>query len=341
MRLLNTKILRANDWWDFKLPPILAVGYATVILLQKSITSHIVDIAIVLLSLIIGAIFVSFINDITDLDDDFVAGKKNRMYPLSKTRRATLLSISILLGMMMLWFLKADRISSTFYLLAWLAFVLYSVPPFRFKKKLYLAILADASGSALFPSLLMISFLYHQSDKNNIDTQWIIWVALWSLIFGIRGILWHQYADKENDLKSQLNTIAHRFSERSLKLIGLCLLLLELISFFSLLFILDLKTPFIFLAFYLLLLLIRNQKFDTSIVVLIAPSNRNYHILFNEYYQAFFPFALLVSAGLSNSLDWIWLGVHLILFNKTMKLIFRDYFRFFESIFRKIYVHKA
>lgn len=339
MGQLHIKILRANDWWDYKLPPILAVGYSTIIFLDKSITSHILDIAIVLLSLIFGAIFVSFINDITDIDDDFVAGKENRMTSLSKARRSILLSVSILLGMMMLWFYKVDINSSIYYLLAWLVFALYSVPPFRFKKNVYLGILADASGSSLLPSLLMLSFIYHQSG-NNIDSQWIILIGLWSMLLGIRGILWHQYADKENDLKSKLNTFATRFTSTRLKQIGLYLLVFELAILFCILLLLNLNMPYIFLSLYLLLLLIRHKKFDTQIVPLIAADGKQYHILFNEYYQAFFPIALLVSAGLSNSIDWIWLGVHLILFHKTLNLICRDYFRFFESIFRKVYIHK-
>ncbi|MCH5687480.1 hypothetical protein LWM68_26365 [Niabella sp. W65] len=82
-----SRFIRSHDWWDYKLPPILAVGYATLLLGNKSIFDYYGYIALILLSVIIGAVYVSVINDISDIEVDLKAGKANKMASLPQAVR--------------------------------------------------------------------------------------------------------------------------------------------------------------------------------------------------------------------------------------------------------------
>ncbi|HWW42405.1 hypothetical protein, partial [Pedobacter sp.] len=73
------KIIRSADWWEYKLPPLLAIGYATALKTPEPFLSLMPHLLFILFSIIIGAIYVSIINDITDIEIDQASGKKNKM----------------------------------------------------------------------------------------------------------------------------------------------------------------------------------------------------------------------------------------------------------------------
>jgi hypothetical protein len=49
-----------------------------------------------------------------------------------------------------------DRLSLSLYIMSWVAFSLYSIPPARLKTKGILGVLADASGAHLFQVALLL-----------------------------------------------------------------------------------------------------------------------------------------------------------------------------------------
>jgi hypothetical protein len=340
LNTINFNILRAKDWWEHKFPPILAIGYANILMMDKNISSFIPNLLEIIVALVVGAIYVSIINDITDIDDDAACGKTNRMTNVSMTNRKLLVIAFLLLGAIAMCYYYPDILSMSLYALSWIAFSFYSIPPFRFKKRKLLGLCADAFGSSLFPSLFIIARLCFVA-KAPIPIIWFIVVGIWSLLFGLRGILWHQYNDRKNDFKSGIHTLATELSKEQLNLIGISTLILEILVLIFLLLILNHLLPFVFLGLYLLLLLIRNKRFDTSIIAVFPNDNNKYHILLKEYYQVFFPLSLLITAGLQYQMDWICLAGHWVLFPKNIYFMLRDYFRFFESIIRKNYTHHS
>src|SRR6185503_20264135 len=78
IRLDLRRVVRAGEWWEYKLAPILGVFYATAFTLHVPLTSLWRSALVTLLALAPGAAYVSVINDLTDLDDDRAAGKANR-----------------------------------------------------------------------------------------------------------------------------------------------------------------------------------------------------------------------------------------------------------------------
>jgi hypothetical protein len=315
--------IRSHEWWEYKLPPLLALGYATALPSPIPLYKAAIWLIFLLAAIMVGAIYVSIINDITDIKEDEVSGKTNRMASVPAHLRWVLPAICISIGLVCIYFLSNDKLSTLLYALPWISFSLYSFPPVRLKKRGLLGVIADASGSHIFISLLMVSsvsFFTHIP----IDWLWFIAVGIWSAAYGLRGILTHQFWDRENDLKVNLMTYATKFDPQSFKIKTIVILAVELIAFAVMIWRIHLLVPIIFLGFYFALLIARYKIFDYKIVAVIVPKNHPFQILMADYYQLFFPLALLLTATLEQPKAWLVLLVHVLLFPQKMLLIIKD-----------------
>jgi 4-hydroxybenzoate polyprenyltransferase len=155
------ELFRADCWWEHKLSPILATIYATAALSRIPFPSLWPVVALALLALIICASYVSVLNDLTDAKDDQASGKPSRWPRESSIVPALLLAACVAAGSGFLIVWRKDTLLFCAYLLCWLAFTLYSAPPFRLKARGILGVLADASGAHLFPTLFAVFLVYH------------------------------------------------------------------------------------------------------------------------------------------------------------------------------------
>src|ERR1700679_2128794 len=73
------KNIRTHDWWEYKIPPLLATAYATALLLRITFPQLWPLLLLDLFAILPAAAYVSVLNDITDQKDDLRAGKTNRM----------------------------------------------------------------------------------------------------------------------------------------------------------------------------------------------------------------------------------------------------------------------
>jgi len=314
--------IRSHEWWGYKLPPLLAVGYATIIRQGQSVYSYSLVLLIILLSLAVGAVYVSLINDLTDMDEDRRGGKHNRMAGLPVWLRYSLILVSLIAGGFFFHLFSFDRSSLICYGASWLAFTLYSVPPFRLKKRGVWGVLADAGGSNLFPSLLVF---YVLADIMEVMPAywWTGSVAVWSLCYGLRGILWHQFSDRESDRRSGVRTVATGIEPERFRGAAFALLAIELAALGLMLWWLQLALPLVFLALYALLLLASRRMGMQFLVVLPAP-RPPYHILMSSYYQFFLPVSLLLTDALVHPYTWVVLAVHLLLFPGQLRRLAGD-----------------
>src|SRR5207249_2154007 len=67
---------------------------------------------------------------------------------------ATLVALTVGTGFLFAWLWRDDALLLLCYLATWLAFSLYSLPPFRFKERGAAGVLCDAAGEQLFPALV-------------------------------------------------------------------------------------------------------------------------------------------------------------------------------------------
>jgi 4-hydroxybenzoate polyprenyltransferase len=306
------RMARVTEWWDYKLVPILTIFYATALVEGVAIVSLWPTLVILLIAIAPGAAWVSIINDVTDRADDRRAGKLNRLSDKPPWLLALLLAVPLGIGVVfsVLWCNEPPLVAS--YLGAWAAFSLYSVPPFRFKQRGLLGVIADAAGAHLFPTLVA-AFLCTYATGRESDPLWIGAVGAWAFACGVRGILWHQLADLENDCKAGVRTFAVRHSPRTARYLAICVALpVELVALAALLWRMPSAWPVWALLVYVTFATLRWRLRGMTLAV-VQP--RAYSaIVAQEYYGVLFPLGTLIASALRHPLDATVLLVHLLAF---------------------------
>ncbi len=306
------RTLRAAEWWEFKLSPIFATAYATAFLLKLSIITFWPLLLLLLVAMTACASYVGIINDLTDFKDDQACGKANRLVGKSPAFITAVLAGCILCGAAVATYWRGEPILLSLYLASWIVFTLYSLPPVRLKSRGVFGLLADASGAHLFPSLLAVALIYSR-HTGSADTIWFASVAVWSLSYGVRGILWHQLSDLHYDQKIGLGTFAGRHRIALLRGLGNFIIFpAEVAAFCFILWHAGSRLAIVLLGYYALLAFLRNRIWAVNLVV-VMPETRAY-IAMQEYYEVFFPLAFLLSSSELYPLDALIIAPHLLLF---------------------------
>ena len=308
-------IIRSSEWWEYKMPVLLSFGYATAVRSDKSIYEVAPWLGFLLVSIIVGAAYVSIVNDFTDLGEDRASGKHNRLAGLSSHLRWILLAASVLAGATCAFFLAADTLTLVMYLLSYLAFTLYSVPPFRLKKRGLAGVFGDACGAHLFPSLTMVAGTQYYLQIP-FDYVWFIASGTFALMYGLRGILWHQFLDRENDLRIGLNTYATKKDPDRFGAYSLSILTIEIAALAVLLAYANSLWPLIALIAYFLLAAAYHKFWGIKFISIVPPPNRPWHIIMSSCYQVFLPLSLLLASSIAHPMSWFIAGIHVCLFPK-------------------------
>lgn len=286
-------------------------------------------------SLVVGAIYVSVINDITDLEEDLASGKPNRILQVPPKFRCMIPITCAASGLVFGFFLYPDLLSCCLYLFSWIVFSLYSIKPVRLKNRGIMGVLADGCGSHVFTSLLMVSSMSYITHQK-INWIWFSAVGIWALSYGLRGILWHQFADRDNDIKVHLNTYASKIEPKDFKNKTKLLITVELIALTALLYELSMIAAVIALGLYLILVYIRYTWFANQIIVIMRWNDKPFQILMADYYQVLFPLSLLVAASMANYLNTILLLVHITLFPYALREAISHYTLGIRIVFTRI-----
>jgi 4-hydroxybenzoate polyprenyltransferase len=303
---------RVNTWWEHKLSPILATIYATATLLRIPFSSLWPVAALALLALIVCASYVSILNDLTDAKEDQASGKPGRWLGVSRIYPALLLAACMAAGGGFLIVWRKDTLLFSAYLLCWLAFTPYSAPPFRLKVRGIWGVLADASGAHLFPTLFAVVLLYHWTRATR-PAEWTGLIALWSFAVGVRGILWHQLGDADNDRKIGLRTFACLHTKGAERL-GLFGFFLESLAFIAMLWLTRNALAAIFLVLYGLFALIRRRLLGIGLAV--SKPGQASRMAMLEYYIVLYPLAYLLTLSWQQPAALLLLLFHGILFSR-------------------------
>lgn len=309
---------RASSWWEHKLSPILATIYATAALSRIPFSSLWPVAALALTALVVCASYVSVLNDLTDAKDDQASGKPARWSGEKRVYPALLLAGCMVSGGAFLIVWRNDTLLFYLYLLSWLAFALYSLPPFRLKVRGILGVLADASGAHLFSTLFAVILLYHRS-RTEVIAPWIILVALWSFAAGIRGILWHQLEDADNDSKSGLRTFVGVHGVTTAGRLGLFAFLLESAAFALMLWSTRSVLAWVFLVLYGAFVLARRRLLGISLSI-VTPAQTS-RMAMEEYYIVLYPLAYLLTASWREPAALWLLLFHCVLFSRQLRYL--------------------
>lgn len=314
--------MRAGEWWEYKLAPIFAAFYATAFTLHVPVSALWLAAVTVLVALVPGAAYVSVINDLTDREEDLAAGKANRLAGRSQLYAAALVAITVGAGLAFCFLWRRDALLLSIYLCAWLAFSLYSLPPFRWKTRGILGIFCDASGAHLFPTLVAVVLAYRAAGRPP-SIAWMTAVGVWALANGIRGILWHQLTDLDNDRHAGVRTFAQRHSPRFTARLGaFAAFPLEVLALAAMLLQLHSAWPVAALAVYVMLVLLRMRYFGMHPII-VAPAPR-FLIVLHEYSDLWLPLSILIASALQHPYDWIFVIVHLAVFPTRARQTLKD-----------------
>jgi 4-hydroxybenzoate polyprenyltransferase len=328
--------IRTNDWWEYKIPPMLAVVYMIIQNSQYTVFELLPLTIISISAIILCAIYVSLLNDATDIEDDAKAGKKNGMANYNIIRQTIFVLLPVSGALCIIGgFLEFRSLGSLFYLAAYVSFTLYSLPPFRLKKRGFAGVAADALGSQVFPTLFLAVSFYQRTNQE-IRLLPSACLVIWLFCFGLRGILWHQLADKENDKVSGLVTFVHKISDVQLSRLSTVIIIVEIFSFAAFIslhaFFLIIPGLIVYFIYNWVLL----KCFDVKQIV-INPKHAQYRIFLFEYYQVFLPLSLLMLYAFKNPVNVIGLLLHFLLFRvnicNILKVIKNVFVRTFIGIF--------
>lgn len=240
------KIWRIEQWWSHILPPILLFYYIGLFSGNISKINVLVNALFLILLSIITGITGYYINDLFDIKDDLKANKKNHIAGFPLWLRIIVIPIIFLFITLLFYtfhsYLNASQI--TYYLICVIlnifTFFIYSSPPIRFKKVMYISTITDALYSGTFFYLLAYIIASNISDITilNKENRIIFLVIIcWGFLKGIRNHLSHLCEDELNDKQSGITTLATHFGSQKIQTIAnlffplelICLLIIQLI----------------------------------------------------------------------------------------------------------------
>lgn len=199
------KLIRLEQWWVYKIAP--AVGLY--LLFRQGVEW--VAIAQVVAGISLAAMYTSLSNDFFDLNSDARAGKFNRLASFRRWPRRVLLLTTVGLGAAFALILPTFE-AQILYAALWLNWTFYSAPPVRTKERGAWGAISDASGSHLIPTLFVAAL----AGPITASPTLLLAIA-WSLMWGIRGIVWHQLLDFAGDKASGVSTWAVRWRSEKLQ----------------------------------------------------------------------------------------------------------------------------
>lgn len=310
------QLIRAKDWWTYKLGPILATAYATAILVEESLFRIWPTLLLILAGLVLSATFASLINDACDLEEDRLSGKSNQMEDRSLLSQSIILSISLMACLGLTLFFAKTPVIAGLYAADWLIFALYSIPPVRLKHRAVWGVVAMGLGESMLPHLFSAAMVAHAAQKQ-LPVLWWWLLAGWSLLAGFRAILWHQLKDHENDQKSGVRTFTsiippHRIEQWVQKF----LFPAEIVGFTGLMLMINQLYGWIFLILYGSVEFLRYKIWKISVTI-IRPADQDRLLLF-EFYDFLFPLSSMIWAVTADTLNsWVLIVFLLLYINRV------------------------
>lgn len=205
---------RPGNWFVSKIPPLLAVAYLDI--LRFGIFPQVAGrlLASGFFSIFCVAIYGHVLNDIFDQEADRVANKVNRLAGMRPGFRVLLAGAFLIAGFLPALF--ADYSIGVLSILAlnYLWPTLYSIPVTRLKERGLFGVASDALGSHITPTLFVLA-LFAPSGPVGLwtgQTRVSLVAIIWAGSLGLKGILHHQIADRDNDIHSGIVTFATKIS---------------------------------------------------------------------------------------------------------------------------------
>ena len=319
------QIVRFNTWWNFILPPLLAFIYLFLLILNIHWAEALRITGLFLIWMIGAASFGYFINDLCDVKIDTLAGKKNETLQLSILIKIVVITLSLGIALTPWVFLSDSIFVFGLVIFHLILLVIYSAPPLRLKKNLYIGMICDTLYSILIP-LLIVMVTFSEIHEN---TQLLILsgtILFWSFLKGFRNILLHQLNDKKNDARAGHYTFVHKIGPvKVLNCINFFILPFEFSVFSFLCGYLSFLIDYFFIGFCIFLIF-TFLKFSLWKIFIIRPRQLRFKFLYflNDFYEEWLPIIALVFLALHKVEFLILLALHILLFPRKIIKLYKD-----------------
>jgi 4-hydroxybenzoate polyprenyltransferase len=209
------RLVRAGDWWQFHLLPLLAAAYAAIVLYATPPGAALPALLRLLLSIVFIAAYSHVVNDAADAEQDALAGKPSRVGALAPGWRAAAALLPLACGVAV-W-AGAGLSARTLALLAGIVALqpLYALRPLRLKERGAWGLAADSLHTHALPTLYCFSLFADLAGASPWGAVPLAATA-WSFLVGLRGILYHQRVDEAGDRLAGVSTwVTTHGSERA------------------------------------------------------------------------------------------------------------------------------
>ena len=311
-------LVRADDWWAYKIPPLLAVIYATAIRFPVAAQAWTVALGAVG-AIVLVAIFGYLLNDIADIESDRRAGRRNSIDAIGQ-RRAIAALTAPLTGVFILGWWIGDPVVQGLLALNLLLPTLYSVPPVRWKVRGLLGVLADAGGAHVLPTAIVIRAVTAElSAPPALLTTFVAAAIGWALCAGLRSIIVHQVRDQLADRRSGITTFGGKLGmARGRRLVRGVLVPAELICLGLFLGLVVPAAP-VAAGVLLVWLLVELRKLRRHWTLpLFDPTGRTREpylpLASNDLYELWLPFGLCLQLALVYPMAWLLLAAQVLFF---------------------------
>jgi len=328
------KIIRASEWWLYKIAPLLAVAYAEILLINLPPFQSIITVLTFLLSIFSVAAYGYIVNDIFDIEVDRKAGKSNAMAQFMPWQRFLFCLLFVATGFAVPVLMKFGTFAIILLAINYLLPTLYSAPPLRLKERGILGILSDAAGAHLIPTLFVAATFLHLSTapQPNALTFSIV-AAAWAFFVGLRGILLHQLWDRDNDLNAGISTFVTQFQPESVRLwINRLVFPCEIILFAGLAVVLSRFSPLLF-GFFTVYVLVTLTKLNVTQTPLNPSPPIGQNIIPHDLYEVWLPVALAILLATRHPVFLILFGLTLVLFYPSIKIRAMEVVNVFKVVF--------
>ena len=301
-----TQVVRGQDWWFYKIPPLLAIGYASIVLFPSPPGPAIIALFGVVLAICTIACFGYIINDLFDIAQDRRSGKPNTMAARSTAARIAFAVLPVAAAFLLIRLGVGGPAAPVLLAANFLLPALYSIPPVRLKERGLLGAMADAGAAHLIPTALVVTSVTPASQQNG----FLFWMFLasacgWAFFSGLRGIVVHQVADAAADASAGVRTFGSRLGASRARAMTFRLLVpFEVTALIAFLWILLPRAPVIgvvVLAYAALEMLKMRSKWVLPLFERQGVSTEPYlPLLNNEFYEMWLPIGLVLQLTITD-----------------------------------------
>ncbi len=320
--------LKASAWWNYKIPPLLAVAYYALGSAGNPppLSSVWMELGAYIVAVTAIAAFGHVFLDAFDVEEDRLLGKQNLWASRGVPERSVLLIALIVVSVLPWMILPAPPSVLILLALQFIAFALYAVPPVRLKERGMPGVVTDAMYAHVLPSLW--TWIPFAVLSHNLAATWFpLPLAAWAGAVGIRHLLQHQVAQLEADRRANVATYAvRRGQEQTLSVIVRPVLVFEIAAFAILLVIIGQEfwlVPLGFIGFAVLRLSRmtgsgRARVDDAGLVSGVGT------MIMTRFYERWMPLLILAGLVLLESSYVVMLLLHLLVFGRGVLELFRD-----------------